>query len=249
MIMLFYGDDHVMQQEIKKLITNSEGKMRPESALMGSKKSCTEEEKKQVILQEQEVGGTRDQRVSAKRKAEKATAVAESTAETKVAKIERLKSGFRICKPQGTFLWPNATASNGESPQVVVKLEDLLLDPTPPSVSSSSALAPPQMPYPSRNHHRPHSPVKPVAERRAITVTISSMSNDHGDRGYSTTTTTTTTTTKNKSPTRLNLNGIPSINPVEDFSDNSSSKKTITTTTVTPRVSMLIHVIFYIVLD
>ncbi|KAL0298371.1 UNVERIFIED_CONTAM: protein DYAD [Sesamum radiatum] len=35
------------------------------------------------------------------------SAAAAAAAEEKAAKIQRLKSGFRICKPQGTFLWPN----------------------------------------------------------------------------------------------------------------------------------------------
>ncbi|GMI76631.1 hypothetical protein HRI_001332400 [Hibiscus trionum] len=46
---------------------------------------------------------------------------------------ERLKSGFRICKPQGTFLWPNMSLSR----QVAAPNEDLVSIPTPPSVSSS----------------------------------------------------------------------------------------------------------------
>ncbi|XP_038993385.1 protein DYAD-like [Hibiscus syriacus] len=45
------------------------------------------------------------------------------TREEKASKIERLKSGFRICKPQGTFLWPPN--------------EDLAPITTPPSVTSS----------------------------------------------------------------------------------------------------------------
>ncbi|XP_042005962.1 protein DYAD-like [Salvia splendens] len=85
--------------------------------------------------------------------------------EEKAAKIERLKSGFRICKPQGTFLWPN---NNSSSSFVKVQVEV----PTPPSVSSSTV--PPQLPY----HYQPPPPpspsiVKPLAEKRAVKVTIS----------------------------------------------------------------------------
>lgn len=241
-----------MQQQIKKLMANAEGKTRPDSALMVSKKSHAEKEKKQVDMEQvQEVVLIGDDGGPGKGKAEKTTAIAETTAEKKAAKIERLKSGFRICKPQGTFVWPSMArnnynaGSNGVSPQVVVQVEDLLVVPTPPSVSSSSALAPPQLTSPPSNHQHLPSPVKPVAERRAVTVTISAMSNDHGDQGYSTTTTTTTTTTTNKSPTCFNLNDIPSTNPVEDFSNNPTSQKTTTTTSVIPRVSMFVLHMFF----
>ncbi|KAL0317668.1 UNVERIFIED_CONTAM: protein DYAD [Sesamum angustifolium] len=105
-------------------------------------------------------------------------AAAAAAAEEKAAKIQRLKSGFRICKPQGTFLWPN-----------------MVEVPTPPSVSSSTASAPPQLPY-------THSPsvVKPLAEKRAVTVTVSSIPNhEAGAKNYSTTTT-----------ASINLNDAPS---------------------------------------
>ncbi|XP_020549178.1 protein DYAD-like [Sesamum indicum] len=127
-----------------------------------------------------------------------------AAAEEKAAKIQRLKSGFRICKPQGTFLWPNMVKDNNNninsscskimSPQVVVQVEV----PTPPSVSSSTASAPPQLPY-------THSPsvVKPLAEKRAVTVTVSTVSkvpnHEDGAKNYSTTTT-----------ASINLNDAPS---------------------------------------
>lgn len=79
------------------------------------------------------------------------------TAEDKAARIERLKSGFRICKPQGTFIWPNGTMS----PQVVVQLDDHVVVPTPSSASSSTQ--PQHAPNPS-------SPVKPLAERRPVST-------------------------------------------------------------------------------
>lgn len=134
-----------------------------------------------------------------KQKEEKRKAVAASeppppvaaavAAEEKAEKIKRLKSGFRICKPQGTFLWPNmvkSTNSNNNnlmSPQVVVQVEDLFMVPTPPSVSSSTTCAPPLLPYHHRRHHQA-TPVKPLAERRAVTVTVSTVSKDPGS--YST---------------------------------------------------------------
>ncbi|KAH6754835.1 hypothetical protein C2S53_019968 [Perilla frutescens var. hirtella] len=79
-------------------------------------------------------------------------------AEEKAAKIQRLRSGFRICKPQGTFLWPNMV-------------------PTPPSVSSS--IVPPQLPSVCGSHHYHQyqpPPVKPLAGKRAATVTVSTLS-------------------------------------------------------------------------
>lgn len=118
-----------------------------------------------------------------------------TAAEAKAARLQRLKSGFRICKPQGTFLWPNMVKDNNSSinsssskinsPQVVVQVEV----PTPPSVNSST---PPQLPY---HHHHPHSAslVKPLAEKRAVTVTVSTVSKglnyEDGSNNYSTTTT------------------------------------------------------------
>ncbi|KAG6390629.1 hypothetical protein SASPL_148367 [Salvia splendens] len=42
--------------------------------------------------------------------------------EEKAAKIERLKSGFRICKPQGTFLWPNNNSTSSVKVQVEYKV-------------------------------------------------------------------------------------------------------------------------------
>ncbi|GKV17548.1 hypothetical protein SLEP1_g28038 [Rubroshorea leprosula] len=84
------------------------------------------------------------------------------TTENKAAKIERLKSGFRICKPQGSFLWPNMALS----PQVVVPLGGLLAVHNPPSVSSSTA----------SEQQRPNSTVKPLAEWRPVNVSSSPKS-------------------------------------------------------------------------
>lgn len=82
--------------------------------------------------------------------------------EDKAAKIERLKSGFRICKPQGTFLWPNMAMSPQSS---VVHLEDLLGVRTPPSASSTTS-ATGHLLLPCKPH--PASPVKPFAERLPV---------------------------------------------------------------------------------
>ncbi|KAH0761681.1 hypothetical protein KY290_017754 [Solanum tuberosum] len=157
-------------------------------------------------------------------------------AEGKAAKIQRLKSGFRLCKPQGSFLWPNMVRKSSGcnmSPQVVVQVEDLHMVQTPPSVSSSTAIAPPSLlPY-TNNFHNNNlaSPVKPVPERRAVTVTVSTISSETcyeaGDNmmNYS---------TGNKTTTLINLNDIPH-NVGEGFRQAPTSRQTITTTTtVTP---------------
>lgn len=188
--------------------------------------------------------GTKEQEVQGVNVGEGGSAKAEKTAaapaEKKAEKIERLKSGFRICKPQGTFLWPNMARNNCNnntgindnivSPQVVVQVEDLFVVPTPPSVSSSTALAPPQLPcHPTThttNYPPPASPVKPLAERRAVTVTVSTLSNENADHSYF--------TTANKKTAPINLNDIP-CNHVEVLSGNPSSSPPATT--VIPRVS------------
>ncbi|KAK6155926.1 hypothetical protein DH2020_010174 [Rehmannia glutinosa] len=127
-----------------------------------------------------------------------------TAAEEKAAKIQRMKSGFRICKPQGTFLWPNMVKDNintsiniNSSSQVMVQVEV----PTPPSVSSSTASAPPQLP---NYGHQPL--VKPLAEKRAVKVTVSTVSNgpnyEDGANDYSTSAA--ALINLNDSPTKLN---------------------------------------------
>ncbi|KAI3815878.1 hypothetical protein L1987_15561 [Smallanthus sonchifolius] len=108
--------------------------------------------------------------------------------EGKAAKIERLKSGFRLCRPQGTFIWPNmvnpttTTNTNTTSSMSSSQVEGLLVVPTPPSVNSSTP-PPPQLVYHHHHLSLAPTPVKPVPERRPLTVTLS--------EGPSSTTTTT----------------------------------------------------------
>lgn len=93
-----------------------------------------------------------------------------AAAEDKATRIQRLKSGFRICKPQGTFLWPDMVVSSSPSPQFAV--EDLLVVPTPAAIPSS--------PPSHRHHHQtsngglwvgpPSPPVKPLAEKRSVSL-------------------------------------------------------------------------------
>lgn len=93
--------------------------------------------------------------------------------EDRAAKIERLKSGFTLCKPQGSFLWPNM-AMSPQPNKVVAQLEDLLLIPTPQSVSSSTASSSAHhlLPPLSNSNPLPNCPVKPKAERRPVTVAL-----------------------------------------------------------------------------
>ncbi|XP_050386172.1 protein DYAD-like [Argentina anserina] len=88
--------------------------------------------------------------------------------EDRATKLERLRSGFRICRPQGTFLWPNMNMSMSQhqiDPSAV---------PTTPSVTSSTKPAPqldlvliqsPHEPTPSSSSG---SLIKPFAERRPV---------------------------------------------------------------------------------
>ncbi|GFY84382.1 similar to SWITCH1 [Actinidia rufa] len=214
-----------IEEEIGKLKSKVEQETRSGSALMESTGWCAEKEKKEVeekdggLAVQKKEGGTEGDGGGDQRK----TNTTEKAAEEKAAKIQRLKSGFRICKPQGTFLWPNR---NTLSSQVVVQVEDLLVVPTPPSVSSSTASAPSQLPY----HHHPASPVKPLAERRAVKVTVSTV----GNTNFSTTTTTTTTTTDESTTTLINLNDFPTTDPTDGFCRTPSSQQIVTTTTVMP---------------
>ncbi|KAL0542422.1 hypothetical protein IC582_022529 [Cucumis melo] len=115
--------------------------------------------------------------------------------EDKAAKIRRLKSGFRICKPQGTFLWPNM----GMSPQLQDD-EPYFVVPTPPSVSSTTAA--PRLislsPSPSSLGPHPTSPVKPLAMRPLTT-----------------TTTTATFSNITTNPNLINLNEVPPHGPCD----------------------------------
>lgn len=160
---------------------------------------CAEKERNQVALERCQALAVIKESVPTEEK---------TAAEEKAEKIQKLKSGFRICKPQGTFLWPNMAPNNGSSP-VVVQVEDLFMVHTPPSVSSSTASAPPHLPY--HHHHPPSSPIRPVPERRAVTVTVkTARSNDqkNANHGYSATTIIASPRSKGNT-TLINLNDIP----------------------------------------
>ncbi|KVI04556.1 hypothetical protein Ccrd_017123 [Cynara cardunculus var. scolymus] len=137
--------------------------------------------------------------------AEVETCGGKSAAEEKAAKIERLKSGFRLCRPQGTFLWPNMVMKNpttttscttSTSSQVVVHQVEVV--PTPPSVNSSS--------YLHLNHQLASPPVKPVPERRSVSVTRISGEAKNPLQDES-------STKDNNTTGLINLNDIPCTNP------------------------------------
>ncbi|KAK4751582.1 hypothetical protein SAY87_005064 [Trapa incisa] len=73
------------------------------------------------------------------------TKTAAAAAEDRASRIQRLKSGFRICKPQGTFLWPDMGVSSSPSPQFAV--EGLLVVPSLSTIPSYSDLH-------LRHHHQ-----------------------------------------------------------------------------------------------
>lgn len=183
----------------------------------------------------------------------------------KAAKRQRLKSGFRVCKPQGTFIWPNnnnntnTTNSNSNSGgangstitttpngKVVVHMEDLFLVPTPPSTSSSSSSAhplpfPPPPPPPLSplspppsssqpiDRRRAASPVKPLAERRAVNVTVSTT--------VSTTLPANFMTVGEKKKALLNLNEAPPpATSTGFFGAPSSHPPYLSLTTTSPRL-------------
>lgn len=76
------------------------------------------------------------------------------------------RSGFRICKPHGTFLWPDMSNSmlTPDSSQTAKPVEDLFLVPTPTSADSNTNSGPSlvlALPPPST----PSSPVRPVPHK------------------------------------------------------------------------------------
>ncbi|KAE8022374.1 hypothetical protein FH972_008177 [Carpinus fangiana] len=131
----------------------------PSPLLIGSPTTTsdiTERERKEVEQKNKSAIKSSEEQKAGDKWGDKATVTA---TEDKAAKIERLKSGFRICKPQGTFLWPNMAMSPHSS---VVHLEDLLVVRTPPSASSATSAAHLLL------QCNPASPVKPLAERLPV---------------------------------------------------------------------------------
>lgn len=193
------------QDKIEKL-SPKQVEERPKSASSLMVQQATAELREEV--QALTAGEEREAHQFGKQKDEKRSQMEEE----KAAKIKRLKSGFRICKPQGTFLWPDMVKDNSNinsssslvmstTQKVYVQVEV----PTPPSVSSATTAAP-QLHH---DHHYPPAVVKPVAEKRAVTVTVSTLSKapNYDANTYSISTTTTPLVDLNDEPP--NLNAVP----------------------------------------
>ncbi|XP_024627402.1 protein DYAD [Medicago truncatula] len=159
------------------------------------------------------IGEEKGNNVKKTKSADTQMVVGSRAAEDKAAKIERLKSGFQICKPRGTFMWPNMSLS----PHVVTNLDEHTVVPTPTSASSSTTSAP-KLVSNSNTHNLslsipiPSSPVKPLAERRPVSTTtlthVTGPFSPHLSPPLETTKTTITTSiTKNGS--FINLNEAP----------------------------------------
>ncbi|KAJ6705805.1 PROTEIN DYAD [Salix purpurea] len=179
-----------MEEEMEKLKTRVEKSNRTESTerpalLMGSTESITAagtgRKGKGVMHQEKEATAL-GELAQEQCKSSSGGFIAPGTespapSEDRAAKIERLKSGFTLCKPQGSFLWPDMTTLTPHS-QVVVQLEDLITVHTPPSVSSTSPKQSRYLFAPPSQSHIPHrtSPVRPLAEKRPVTIPQSTAS-------------------------------------------------------------------------
>uniref|UniRef100_A0A7N0RDM0 PTC1-like winged helix-turn-helix domain-containing protein n=1 Tax=Kalanchoe fedtschenkoi TaxID=63787 RepID=A0A7N0RDM0_KALFE len=125
-----------------------------------------------------------------------------SKAKEKAAMIERLKSGFRICKPEGSFKWPNMAAAASPIPDSSISSSSptppdfILAAQTPPSVSSATT-KPPSLPL--------TQPVKPLATRHAAAFLVSATPALHNQA----------TRIPTKFPALIDLNYTPAANPVD----------------------------------
>jgi len=154
------------------------------------------------------IGEEKGNNVKKTKSADTQMVVGSRAAEDKAAKIERLKSGFQICKPRGTFMWPNMSLS----PHVVTNLDEHTVVPTPTSASSSTTA--PKLVSNSKTKNLslsitiPSSPVKPLAERRPVsTTTLTHVTGPFSPHLTPPLETTKTTITKNGS--FINLNEAP----------------------------------------
>ncbi|KAF5197468.1 Ameiotic-like protein [Thalictrum thalictroides] len=147
-------------------------------------------------------------------------------AEERAERRERLRSGFRICKPQGTFLWPsNSSAGNSSSTNVLSPHQVLV--PTPPSVTSANTSAPRLFLPPPPPSASPVEPL-PLAEKPPvikIPISSSSTSYDHGDK------VSTTNTSLHLHPNQLGFRGTPS--PTSCSAHQQRTAMVLPSTTVT----------------
>jgi len=136
--------------------------------------------------------------------------VGSRAAEDKAAKIQRLKSGFQICKPRGTFMWPNMSLS----PHVVTNFDEHTVVPTPTSASSSTTSAPKLVSNSKTKNLSlsitiPSSPFKPLAERRPVSTTTLTHVTGPFSPHLTPPLETTKTTTITKNGSFINLNETP----------------------------------------
>ncbi|XVE56415.1 hypothetical protein DITRI_Ditri04bG0007100 [Diplodiscus trichospermus] len=198
-----------LEEEIGKLKSIVEDpllKLGSTTPTLGTEGETKEKEKSNKTVLVVSDGGENDSNAKVKSpKLPRTRRNAVATKEDKAAKIERLKSGFRICKPQGTFLWPNMVVSR----QVVIPINDLLAIPTPPSVGSSTTTAPCLIPGLQELRPQPTSTVKPLAERLNTVANFSPtpVCRHPPPLPLEVTTVNTTSTTTETNP--INLNDIP----------------------------------------
>ncbi|KAJ6962744.1 protein DYAD-like [Populus alba x Populus x berolinensis] len=247
-----------MEEEMKKLKTRVKKSNRTESTerpalLMGSTESTTPagsgRKGKEVMHQEKEamvLGELAQEQCQSSGGNIPPTTKSAAPTEDRAAKIERLKSGFRVCKPQGSFLWPDMTTSTPH-PQGAVQLQDLIAVHTPPSVSSTS----PKQSYLLFTPHGPRhtSPVKASAERRPVTISRSTAATTpitfppldrmiHNQYEKSNISTSTTITNTIKTPL-INLNEPLDTNQTDDYgllcwSHSHAHAQDLTTTIAMP---------------
>ncbi|KAL8162010.1 hypothetical protein V2J09_013499 [Rumex salicifolius] len=93
-------------------------------------------------------------------------------AEKKAARRQRLKSGFRICKPDGSFLWPADVAESPPSfsAHLMIQVDDFLAVSSPSSVCSSKSPFPPPPPPPPQS-----AVLRPVAKKPSLGVAVSTV--------------------------------------------------------------------------
>uniref|UniRef100_A0A803LV59 PTC1-like winged helix-turn-helix domain-containing protein n=2 Tax=Chenopodium quinoa TaxID=63459 RepID=A0A803LV59_CHEQI len=174
-----------MEEDIGRLKESVAEEKGGEDQQLAEDKTESDKDKKRTVINEDENLKTKEKeliKVPPKLRTPSPKSSPAATEKKEKNRKQILKSGFRICKPLGTFLWPSqmGSFSSSASSQVLVHLEDLLGYPTPPSsVSSSSSkppsyLFPPPPPPPQEPQQSLSALVKrPVAMRAAVTLNFS----------------------------------------------------------------------------
>ncbi|KAK8586628.1 hypothetical protein V6N13_010216 [Hibiscus sabdariffa] len=131
-----------VEEEMEKL--KSEMEATNELLLMGLTTQA-ESDKTVLVISDEEKDCESEEKNPAVAKKRRSSVLV--TREDKASQNKRLKSAFRICKPQRTFLWPDMSQAAAPNEEVVSIL-------TPPSVSSSISM------------------VRRLAERRNTSVAV-----------------------------------------------------------------------------